>query len=116
MYAASLYAAARRDVIDKAVAERRAHKDTPETFFLPEIKTAQSRDELRKRIRGLRMVRRGGKTGKERRVERGVEQKMKTAAESVTVRSTEAGKESVPEAQATELKLNRWAKRRPKRV
>ncbi|KAF2631526.1 hypothetical protein BU25DRAFT_488115 [Macroventuria anomochaeta] len=54
MSAASAYAASRRDIIDKAIAQRKSPKDIPELLFLPEIKPAQTRADLRNRVKELR--------------------------------------------------------------
>lgn len=51
---ASLYAASKRNIIEKAIVQRKSPKDITETLFFPKIKPAQNVDELRTRIKELR--------------------------------------------------------------
>ncbi|KAJ4399751.1 hypothetical protein N0V91_009199 [Didymella pomorum] len=53
---ATLYGAARRGTIEKAIIQRKAPKDVAEPFFIPKITPAQNADELRTSIKQLRTL------------------------------------------------------------
>jgi hypothetical protein len=53
---ATLYSAARRGTIEKAIIQRKAPKDVAESLFIPKITPAQNADELRTRIKQLRAL------------------------------------------------------------
>ena len=54
MSAASAYAVSRRDILNKAITQRKSPKDIPQTLFLPEIKPAQTQADLRNCIKDVR--------------------------------------------------------------